>query len=134
MAELAGAEVSWDAEARQVHFRDEELEMTFTVGSDMLQVNDEAMSLQRAVTIVDDRTMVPSEVMRLFAQHFALLDLLFSLVKFFIPVLVGLGHVLFITYKFHMQLFNCFFAYPTFCSHFPSGFSQRLVKHAYVLS
>jgi len=44
-----------------------------------------------------------------------------------------LGHVFFITYKFHMQLINRLFAYPTICDHFPSGFTQRIVKYAYIL-
>ncbi len=72
MAELGGAEVSWDPEAWQVHFRDDEMEMIITIGSNLLQVNGEEMALERAATIVDGRTMVPAQVVELFTQYFVL--------------------------------------------------------------
>ncbi len=70
MGELAGGEVSWDGENRQVVYQDTEREMLLTVDSNLVLVNGQEISLKAPVTIVEDRTMVPAELFEHFTQQF----------------------------------------------------------------
>ncbi len=70
MAALAGGEVSWDAENRQVTYRDAEREILVTIGSNTALVNGAEVALQQPAAIVQDRTMVPAELLEHFTQFF----------------------------------------------------------------
>jgi len=74
LAELAGAEVSWDAETREIYYRDAQRQMKFTAGSDLLLVNGEEISLERPVVIEEGRSMVPLGVLELFVHHLTVHD------------------------------------------------------------
>lgn len=69
LGEIAGAEISWDPEERQVRYEDEEQVILITVGSSEFQVNGEGMELDESVTIREGRTMVPAELIEQFSQQ-----------------------------------------------------------------
>ncbi len=69
IAELAEGEVGWDAVSRQVTYSDLEREMLITIGSETVLVNGEEIALQQPAVIVQDRTMVPVELLEHLAQY-----------------------------------------------------------------
>ncbi len=74
LGELAGGEVSWDAETRQITFVDGDKVMLLTPGSQQVKVDGKALDFNVPVTIKEGRTMVPSEFVEQFAEHLQVED------------------------------------------------------------
>ncbi len=75
MAELAGGQVSWDAENRTVYYWDDQRrQVSVTVGSDVALVNGQEVTLEGAVVIREDRTLVPAGLLEHITQHFSVQD------------------------------------------------------------
>lgn len=58
--EALGAGVEWDGGNQTVTSVKDDITVTLTIGSDTLYKNDEAITLDAAACIVDDRTLVPT--------------------------------------------------------------------------